>query len=89
MSQFDIKKIAQLAQLEIKPEEIESLTKQVNNTIHWVEKLSEVNTNEVLENNNQNKLFMQEDKAIKTNIEDILNEENSKYNYFFVPKVIE
>jgi aspartyl-tRNA(Asn)/glutamyl-tRNA(Gln) amidotransferase subunit C len=89
----DIKKISRLARIEIPEADLEKTAKQVNGIIGWVEKLNEVNTDNVepLINVNEMPLRLNEDKISEGGIaEDVLkNSKNAKYNYFTVPKVIE
>ncbi len=89
----DIKKISRLAKIEVREEDREALAKQVGSIIGWVEKLNEVNTDNVepLTSVHNAPLYIAEDKISDGNItEDVLkNAKNAKYNYFTVPKVIE
>lgn len=89
----DIKKVAKLARIEISEELREKTASQVGGIISWVEKLSEVNTDNVepLTNPHEASLRMVGDKISDGNIaSDVLkNAKNSKYDYFTVPKVIE
>jgi aspartyl-tRNA(Asn)/glutamyl-tRNA(Gln) amidotransferase subunit C len=93
LSEDDIKKISRLARIEIAPDKIDEMAKQVGNIINWVDKLNEVNTDNVepLTNVNNMVLRLNEDKVSEGNIaEDVLkNAPNSKYGYFAVPKVID
>lgn len=89
----DITKLSRLARIELDETASEKLTDQLNKIITWVEKMEEVNTDNVEPLNNVNDLVlrMAEDKISDGGItEDILkNSKHSKYNYFTVPKVIE
>jgi aspartyl-tRNA(Asn)/glutamyl-tRNA(Gln) amidotransferase subunit C len=89
----DIKKASRLARIEIPAENLEKMAKEVGAIIGFVEKLSEVNTDNVepLTNVNEMVLRLNEDKISDGNItEEVLkNAKNAKYNYFTVPKVIE
>jgi len=90
----DIKKISRLARIEVPEENREKLANQVNSIIGWVEKLSEVNTDNVepLTNVHDMPLPLQKDEITDGNIAaDVLKnaKENAKYEYFAVPKVIE
>lgn len=89
----DIKKISHLAKIEVLDEDRESLTKQVSKIINWVEKLSEVNTDNIepLTNVHGESLCLHEDKVSDGDLaEDVIkNSKDAKYGYFAVPKVIE
>ena len=89
----DIKKISRLAKIEVLEEERENLATQVGGIIGWVEKLNEVNTDNVepLTSTNEASLFTAKDEISDGDkADDILkNAEHSKYGYFMVPKVIE
>lgn len=89
----DIKKISRLARIEIPEESRETLAKQVGGIIGWVEKLSEVNTDNVepLISVHETPLRLNKDEITDGNItEEVLkNAKDAKYGYFAVPKVIE
>lgn len=89
----DIKKISRLARIEIAEENRENLAKQVGSIIGWVEKLNEVNTDNIepLTSVHNAPLRLNKDEITDGNIaEDVLkNAPNAKYGYFSVPKVIE
>jgi aspartyl-tRNA(Asn)/glutamyl-tRNA(Gln) amidotransferase subunit C len=89
----DIKKVSRLARIEVAESERENMAKQVNGIISWVEKLNEVNTDNIepLANVGGQLLRLNQDEISDGNIvEDILkNSKDAKYNYFAVPKVIE
>lgn len=89
----DIKKVSRLARIEVLEQDRENLAKQVNGIIGWVEKLNEVNTDNVepLTNVYDAPLRLNKDEVTDGNIaEDVLkNAPDAKYNYFTVPKVIE
>ncbi len=89
----DIKKIARLARIEVAEGEQEALANQVGGIISWVEKLNEVNTDnvEALNTIQQTSLRLNEDEITEGSIaEDVLkNSKDAKYGYFAVPKVIE
>lgn len=89
----DIKKISRLARIEVLEEERETLAAQVGGIISWVEKLSEVDTDNVaaLTSVGEENLRFNKDEILDGNItQDILkNSADAKYDYFAVPKVIE
>jgi aspartyl-tRNA(Asn)/glutamyl-tRNA(Gln) amidotransferase subunit C len=93
VTQQDIKKVARLARIEINEESSNQLTSQVGSIIGWVEKLSEVNTDnvEALTNIHEMTLIASEDKITDGNkAQEVLkNATHAKYGYFTVPKVIE
>jgi aspartyl-tRNA(Asn)/glutamyl-tRNA(Gln) amidotransferase subunit C len=89
----DIKKISRLARIEVRQEELETLANQVGGIISWVEKLGEVNTDnvEALNSVGEENLRLNKDEISDGNIaSDVLkNSAAAKYDYFAVPKVIE
>lgn len=89
----EIKKISRLAKIEVNEKESENLSKKLNDVIHWVETLNEVETENVepMINVHHAKLRLNKDEIKDGDIaEDVLkNAKKSKYNYFTVPKVIE
>lgn len=93
LSEKDIKKVARLARIEITDDSCKQLTTQVGSIIDWVEKLNEVNTDnvEALTNVHDMTLRLNKDEITDGNIaEDVLkNSKDAKYGYFTVPKVIE
>jgi aspartyl-tRNA(Asn)/glutamyl-tRNA(Gln) amidotransferase subunit C len=92
ITQKDIEKISRLAQIEIKDEK-EILANQIENVINWIEKLNEVNTDNVepMINVHNEPLYLNADEVSEGNIpDDILkNAPKQIYGYFAVPKVIE
>lgn len=93
LNENDIKKVARLARIEVSSDEINNLSKQVGGIINWVEKLSEVNTDNVepLNSVGEENLRLNKDEITDGNIaQDVLkNSKDAKYDYFTVPKVIE
>jgi aspartyl-tRNA(Asn)/glutamyl-tRNA(Gln) amidotransferase subunit C len=89
----NIKKVAKLARIEIAEEARSQLAAQVGGIINWVEKLNEVNTDNIepLTNVHEASLRMVKDEISDGGIaeEVLLNAKNHKYGYFTVPKVIE
>jgi len=89
----DIKKVSRLARIEVLEEKREVLASQVGGIINWVEKLNEVNTDNVepLTDLYNEPLRLNKDEVIDGNIaEDVLkNSKDAKYGYFAVPKVLE
>lgn len=92
MTTEDVKYIAQLAKLKFKDEELESFTHKFNDILSYVEKLKELNTDDVepMEYPIDNINVFRED----VNIDSIETEEALKNapqtdgTYFIVPKVI-
>ena len=93
ITEKDIKKVAKLARIEVSEESCSSFAGQVTRIIDWVEKLNEVNTDNVkpLVSVYDIPLAMEKDEVVDGNIakEVLQNAKNSKYDYFTVPKVIE
>ncbi|MBU6140274.1 MAG: Asp-tRNA(Asn)/Glu-tRNA(Gln) amidotransferase subunit GatC [Proteobacteria bacterium] len=93
VSKEDFKKISRLARIEIPKEGSETTAAQVGSIIAWVEKLNEVNTENVepLTNVHDMSLRLNADEINDGDIaNDVLkNAKNAKYGYFAVPKVLE
>ena len=89
----DIKKVSRLARIEIPAEKLDDLAGQVGSIIRWVEKLNEINTDNIepLISVQENHLRLNKDEITDGNIADNItrNSKNAKYGYFTVPKVIE
>ena len=92
ITQKDIEKISRLAQIEIKDEK-EILATQIENVINWIEKLNEVNTDNIepMINVHNEPLHLNADEVNVGNIADdvLKNAPKQIYGYFAVPKVIE
>ena len=92
ITQKDIEKISRLAQIEIKDDK-EILATQIENVINWIEKLNEVNTDNIepMINVHNEPLHLNADEVNDGNIvDDVLkNAPKQIYGYFAVPKVIE
>jgi len=92
ITQKDIEKISRLAQIEIKDDK-EILATQIENVINWIEKLNEVNTDniEAMINVHNEPLHLNIDEVSDGNISDdiLKNAPRQIYGYFAVPKVIE
>lgn len=93
VTENDIKKVAKLARIEVSDEKKTYLANQLDGLIKWIEKLSEVNTDNIpaLTNVHEASLRMAKDEVSDGNISDAVlkNAKNAKYGYFTVPKVIE
>jgi aspartyl-tRNA(Asn)/glutamyl-tRNA(Gln) amidotransferase subunit C len=92
ITQKDIEKISRLAQIEIKDDK-EILANQIENVINWIEKLNEVNTDNIepMINVHNEPLHLNADEVSDGNIADdvLKNAPKQIYGYFAVPKVIE
>ena len=87
-----IRKIAHLARLEFKDEDEEVLLKDFNKILDWMEKLNEVNTDDVepLIHMSEEINVMREDVADNTlkHEEALLNAPKKDSDYFRVPKFL-
>ena len=88
-----VKKVANLAHIEIKEEKIPFLTDELNKIIQWVEQLQGVDTHNIspLFHSTDQKMILRKDEAdLHTTKEDILkNAPEKMMDFFSVPKVIE
>ncbi len=88
-----VNRIAFLSHLKIDENKIEEAQDEFNKILNWVEKLSEVNTDNVepLSSVNENSLVCREDMVIEKNQADkiLANAPVKEYGYFVVPKVVE
>lgn len=93
ISNKDIKKIARLARINVEEPQINEMASKLRGIIDWVEKLDEVNTDDVepMINANDSRIRMVKDEVKDGDIvSDVLsNSKLKKYQYFAVPKVIE
>ena len=91
ISEEQIKKIAKLARISLKPEEVKPLAEQVGSIINWVEQLSTVNTVNIKEIHNINNINITTRKdQVLLNNESVSGDNTKKiFNYFAVPKVLE
>jgi len=88
----DVKKIAELARLEFTETELENYTTEMNKMLDYVDKLNELNTENVeplshpIENTN---VFREDEVKKSTNREEALkNAPDKSSEHFKVPKVI-
>lgn len=88
----DVKKIAELSKLEFAENELEEFTHEMNSILDYVEKLNELNTENIkplshpIESSN---VFREDELKISSSTEDALkNAPNKTSEYFKVPKVI-
>ena len=88
-----VKKIATLSRVKIEEKEIEKISKELSEIITWVEKLNEVDTNNVtpVANSSDIKIPFRKDEIKDGKIKDkiLKNAPEHKGGYFIVPKVIE
>ena len=88
-----INKIAKLSRIKLEEKEADSLIKDLNSILDWVEQLNEVNTEKVepLSNISLSKLPKRKDiSENKNNSKEILSNAPDKLEgYFAVPKVVE
>lgn len=86
-----LKKIAHLARLEIKEENEEAILSSLSEILTWVEKLNEVNTDDVepLTNMSLEKNVLREDKVKNqlTHEKALMNVPDKDKNYIKVPKI--
>ena len=86
-------KIAKLCRIKVRDEEIEELSSQLSSILDWVEKLNEVNTDNIEPLNNASiaTLPLRKDKEnLQDKSKEVLSNAPEKLeNYFAVPKVVE
>ena len=88
-----IKHISKLSRISIDDQKAKKLEKDLNSIFKWIEKLNELNTDEVepLTSISETTMRLRKDKITSKNIrEDILkNSPKDNKDYFVVPKVVE
>lgn len=88
----DVEYIAELARLRFKDEELENFTHQLNEILAYVEKLNELDTENVqpLSHPVENTNVFREDKLVQSisTVEALKNAPGSTEEFFKVPKVI-
>ena len=88
----DVEYIAELARLKFKDEELESFTHQLNEILNYVEKLNELDTENVqpLSHPIENTNVFRDDKLVQSipTEEALKNAPSSTEEFFKVPKVI-
>jgi aspartyl-tRNA(Asn)/glutamyl-tRNA(Gln) amidotransferase subunit C len=88
----DVEKIAELARLIFSEEELENFTPQMNKILSYMDKLNELNTDNVEPLSHpveQTNVFREDELRPSISIEDALKNAPSKdENHFKVPKVI-
>ena len=91
INEQQIKKIAQLSRISLSKEEEQDFAQQISKIISWVEKLEEVDTNQVepMLAVEQDLPLREDEVKINNNSEDILkNSPKSQYDFYAVPKFI-
>ena len=91
INEQQIKKIAQLSRISLSKEEEQDFAQQISKIISWVEKLDEVDTNQVepMLAVEQDLPLREDEVKINNNSEDILkNSPKSQYDFYAVPKFI-
>ncbi len=90
---FDIKKIAELARLNLKPEEKKKLEKDLESILAYVEKLNSIDTSKIEPTshvlNLENVFRKDEVKPVDIRDEALQHAPSSDGKFFKVPKVVE
>ena len=93
ISKEDVKKVAELARLEFNEAQTEKFTKQLGNILEYIEKLNELDTDDVEPTSHVLDIStpLREDKVQKLlTIDEVLqNAPESEHDFFVVPQVIE
>lgn len=91
LTEEQVIKVAKLARIKLKPEEVTKLTPELSKIIDWVEMLQEVETDEDgMVSVSDFPLPWREDTINDGNVqEEVLHNTKSQYGCFVVPKVIE
>ena len=88
-----VKHISKLSRISVNDEKAKKLEKDLNSIFKWIEKLNELNTDEVepLTSISETTMRLRKDKITSKNIrEDILkNSPKDNKDYIVVPKVVE
>lgn len=93
ISMVHVKKVAKLSRIRMSDEQAQNFTKELDNLIGVLDKLHEINTDNVqpLVSVSDGQTPLREDVVTDGNkIKDVvLNSPDTKYDYFVVPKVVE
>ena len=93
LSLEDVKKVSQLSRLKLSPEGLVLMKEQLNDILHWIDQLQQVDTSavEAFSDQQERQMPEREDVICEGNrVEDILaNAPEKAHNMFSVPKVIE
>lgn len=86
----EVIKIAQISRIAIKPEEVESLTQQLQDVLSYAQVVKDV-ANQLLDQpSNRNINFLRDDVVAKTDSEIVLSRAPEREeNYFVVPKILD
>ena len=88
-----VRHVARLARLALGDDEIAKMVPELNNILHWVEQLAEVDTDgvEPLTAVIENHLRLRDDVVDDGNVRDdvLKNAPDAQHGFFAVPKVIE
>ena len=92
ISSSDVRKVAQLARLELPEDQIQTYTAQIEEILSYVDQLQEIDTKNVLPTTRAVEVVnsMREDLVeVKCSREDILNQApNREGDFFRVPKIL-
>ncbi len=93
VDQATVRRVAKLARIKVKEENVERLAGELNSILHWIEQLNEVNVEGVEPMTSVVTVKMKKRKDIVTeghNPHDVVeNPPAAQDDYFLVPKVIE
>ena len=93
VNEQQVRHVARLARLALGDDEIARMVPELNNILHWVEQLGEVDTDgvEPLTAVIENKLRLRDDVVNDGNCRDdvLKNAPDAQHGFFAVPKVIE
>jgi len=91
MDEKTVRKIAKLARLQLKDEEISHFSAELSGIIKWVEQLSEVDTSGISEISDSHALPFRADEVTDGDCREavLANAPASEFDCFVVPKVIE
>jgi aspartyl-tRNA(Asn)/glutamyl-tRNA(Gln) amidotransferase subunit C len=95
MDKKELLKVAELAQIELPETELKSFAEDITKILKWIEKLNQVNTDEVspadviFHKPYLGKLRKDEIKQINTAKDLMANTSKTEHGYFIAPKIIE
>ncbi len=93
VDQATVRRVAKLARIKVKEENVQRLAGELNSILHWIEQLNEVNVDGVEPMTSVVTVKMKKRKDIVTdghNPHDVVeNAPAAEDDYFLVPKVIE
>ena len=89
ISKEEVLKIARLANIDVHADEVDSLTKQLEDVLSYAERVKEVAA-DAEEPSNMNVNVFREDVVVKTDPEPVLSQAPEREdNFFVVPKILE